>query len=62
MGYNNSADWTETSYVFSPYEMAYLSPEITNPNTFVKTRAVMSRAARKLVIGDLLGKVVITNS
>lgn len=62
LGYNNSADWTETSYVFSPYEMAYLSPEITNPNTFVKTRAVMSRAARKLVIGDLLGKVVITNS
>lgn len=62
LGYNNSADWTETSYVFSPYEMAYLSPEVTNPNTFVKTRAVMSRAARKLVIGDLLGKVVITNS
>jgi hypothetical protein len=62
LGYNNPGDWTETSYVFSPYEMAYLSPEVTNPNTFVKTRAVMSRAARKLVIGDLLGKVILTAS
>jgi hypothetical protein len=62
MGYNNPGDWTETSYVFSPYEMAYLSPEVTNPATFVKTRAVMSRAARKLVIGDLLGKVILTTS
>jgi len=62
LGYNNPGDWTETSYVFSPYEMAYLSPEVTNPNTFVKTRAVMSRAARKLVIGDLLGKVILTTS
>lgn len=62
MGYNNPADWTETSYVFSPYEMAYLSPEVTNPSTFVKTRAVMSRAARKVVIGDLLGKVILTTS
>lgn len=62
LGYNNPGDWTETSYVFSPYEMAYLSPEVTNPNTFVKTRAVMSRAARKLVIADLLGKVILTQS
>ena len=62
LGYNNPGDWTETSYVFSPYEMAYLSPEVTNPHTFVKTRAVMSRAARKLVIGDLLGKVILTTS
>lgn len=62
LGYNNPGDWTETSYVFSPYEMAYLSPEVTNPNTFVKTRAVMSRAARKLVIADLLGKVILTES
>lgn len=62
LGYNNPGDWTETSYVFSPYEMAYLSPEVTNPHTFVKTRAVMSRAARKLVIGDLLGKVLLTTS
>jgi len=62
LGYNSPGDWTETSYVFSPYEMAYLSPEVVNPHTFVKTRAVMSRAARKLVIGDLLGKVVLTSS
>lgn len=62
MGYNNPADWTETSYVFSPYEMAYLSPEVVNPHTLVKTRAVMSRAARKVVIGDLLGKVVLRSS
>lgn len=62
LGYNNPGDWTETSYVFSPYEMAYLSPEVVNPHTLVKTRAVLSRAARKYVIPELCGKVILTTS
>jgi len=62
VGYNGAGNWSETGYVFSPYEMAYLTDAFTNPDTLVKTRAIMSRAARKCVIPGLYGKVIITNS
>lgn len=62
MGYNSNAFWNETSYVFSPYEMAYISPVIHNAERTTVTRAIMSRAAKKVVISDLLGIVNLTQS
>ena len=62
MGYNNPGNWLETAYVFAPYIMSYLSPEFINPDTLVRSRAMMSRCGAKVVQGDLLGVVTITES
>jgi hypothetical protein len=62
MGYNNSSDWMDTAYVFCPYILSYFSDTFTDPNTFQSVRAILSRAARKCVVGDLLGVVTVTGS
>lgn len=62
MGYNNPGNWLETSYVFAPYIMSYFSPEFVNPETLVRSRAMMSRCGAKVVQGDLLGTVTVTSS
>ncbi len=62
MGYNNPAQWEETAYVFAPYILSYFSPWFIDPNTLRKTRAILSRAAYKAVITDLLGVVTVTAS
>lgn len=62
MGYNNPGDWLQTSFVFAPYILSYFSDTFLNPDTFVKTRAILSRAAYKTVVGDLLGIVTVSGS
>jgi hypothetical protein len=62
VGYNNPQQWEETSFVFAPYILSYLSPWFVNPNTLRQTRAILSRAGMKVVIGDLLGVVEVTSS
>lgn len=62
MGYNNPSKWTETAFVFAPYILAYLSPWFVNPDTLRQTRAILSRAGMKVVVGDLLGVVTVTSS
>lgn len=62
MGYNNPSRWEETSFVFAPYILAYLSPWFVNPDTLRQTRAILSRAGMKVVVGDLLGVVTVTSS
>lgn len=62
LGYNGATDWTDTGYVFSPYEMAYITPQFVDPKTLVMTRAMMSRAARKVITADLYGLIQITDN
>jgi len=62
MGYNNPVKWEETAFVFAPYILSYFSPWFVNPDTLRKTRAILSRAALNVVIGDLLGVVTVTSS
>ena len=62
MGYNNPTQWEETAFVFAPYILSYFSPMFIDPNTMGKTRAILSRAAYKAVITDMLGVVTITES
>ena len=62
MGYNNPANWLETAFVFAPYIMSYYSPEFMNPETFVRSRAILSRCGTKIVQGDLLGTITVTAS
>ncbi len=62
MGYNNPSKWEETSFVFAPYILAYMSPWFVNPDTLRQTRAILSRAGMKVVVGDLLGVVTVTSS
>jgi len=62
MGYNNASNWMDTCYVWAPYILSYFSDPFTNPDTFVTTRAILSRAGMKCVRGDLLGVLTITGS
>lgn len=60
MGYKGS-DSFETGYVYAPYIAAYTTPAFVDPNTFKKTRGMMSRSAEKLVSGDYYSKITLTN-
>jgi len=62
MGYNGTGDWLDTAAVFAPYILAYFSDTFTDPNTFQKVRAILSRAAFKVVVGDLLGVITTVGS
>lgn len=54
VGYNGSS-WMDTGYVFSPYELAYMSPVVINPDTFRQTQAMLSRAALQCIAPDCYG-------
>ena len=58
VGYNGSS-WMDTGYVFSPYELAYMSPVVINPNTFRQTQAMLSRAALQCIAPDCYGIIEI---
>jgi hypothetical protein len=62
MGYNNPGNWMDTAFVFAPYILSYFSDTFQDPDTFVKTRAILSRAAMKVTVGDLLGTITVTGS
>jgi len=61
MGYNG-ASWLDTCMVWAPYVLAFMTQSFTNPTTFESVRAIMSRAASKLVRPDLLGLVTVSGS
>ena len=58
VGYNGNS-WMDTGYVFSPYELAYMSPVVINPNTFRQTQAMLSRAALQCIAPDCYGIIEI---
>ncbi len=62
VGYNNSLNFMETPFVFAPYVMAYFTPRVTSTVKFTQARGLLSRAAQKVVVSDLLGIVDITSS
>lgn len=62
MGYNNPGNWLETSVVWAPYILSYFSDSFLNPDTFVKTRAILSRSCVKVCVPDLLGVLTTTSS
>jgi len=57
MGYNNPGDWTDTSVIWAPYILSYLTGIFENPDTQTMTRSILSRAGYRVVVGDLLGVV-----
>jgi len=61
MGYNG-VSWLDTAFVFCPYILAFFSDTFMDPNTFTKVKAILSRAAQKVVVGDLLGVVTLSAS
>lgn len=54
VGYNGDS-WMNSGFVFSPYELAYMSPVVINPNTFRQTQAMLSRAALQCIAPDCYG-------
>lgn len=56
VGYNGST-WMDSGFVFSPYELAYMTPVVLNPNTFRQTQAMMSRAALQCIAPDCYGVI-----
>jgi hypothetical protein len=62
LGFNNPGNWMETSYVFSPYVMSYFTDTWTDPNTQQRCRSILSRAAKKAVVPNLLGVLTVSGS
>lgn len=60
VGYNGDS-WMNTGFVFSPYELAYMSPVVINPNTFRQTQAMLSRAALQCIAPDCYGIIKLLN-
>lgn len=60
VGYNGDS-WMNSGYVFSPYEMAYFTPVVINPDTFRQTQAMLSRAARQCIAPDCYGIIKLLN-
>ena len=56
VGYNGTS-WMDSGFVFSPYELAYMTPVVLNPNTFRQTQAMMSRAAMECIAPDCYGVI-----
>lgn len=54
VGYNGTT-WMDSGFVFAPYELAYITPVVLNPNTFRNTQAMMSRAALQCIAPDNYG-------
>lgn len=62
MGYNNPSDWTDTSVIFAPYIMSYLTGVFENPDNQTMTRSILSRAGYRVVVPELLGVVSVSGS
>jgi hypothetical protein len=62
MGFNNPADWKDTCFVWAPYIPVYFSDVFLNPDTFVKTRSILSRNGYFYARPDLCGVVTLTGS
>jgi len=54
--------WLQTGYVFMPYIMAWLSPEVFSTTDFTYARGMMSRFGRKKVVGNLYATITITDT
>lgn len=59
-GYKGT-DWKDTGYIFSPYILAYLSPQAYNTSTLVASRATLTRYGKYMANGDMFGYVTIAN-
>lgn len=55
------ADWSDTPYVWAPY-LDYVSNPLTLPDTFTQKQGIMSRVARKVVVGSAMSVVTIDSS
>lgn len=53
-------DWNDTPYAFCPYA-DYVTPQFTNPSDFSQTQGLMSRCARKVVVGDAMATLTVAN-
>mgnify|MGYP000944813504 CR=1 FL=1 len=48
-------------YLFSPYELAYPSETVIDPNNFSNTKMIMTRNAKKVVNSNMYGRIKIDN-
>ena len=58
IGYKGSS-WLDTGYVYCPYIPLYTTPLIVDPNDFKPRRGLMSRYAKKMVVGDCYATVTL---
>jgi len=61
LGYKG-AGWLDTGYVYAPYIPLYVTDKIVDPNDFKPRRGIMSRFAKKSVVGDMFATVTLTGS
>lgn len=61
LGYKG-ASWLDTGYVYLPYVPLYVTDRIVDPSDFKPRRGIMSRFAKKCVVGDMYSTVTLTGS
>jgi len=61
LGYKGTS-WLDTGYVYLPYHPLYVTDRIVDPNDFKPRRGIMSRFAKKCVVGDMFATVTLTSS
>ena len=57
-GYKGT-DWKDTGYIFSPYILAYLSPQAYNTSTLVASRATLTRYGTYMANADMFSRLTI---
>ena len=60
VGYKGSNEF-DTGYVYAPYIPVYITPPLTDSETFKKSRGLMNRSAEHLVSGDFYSTVTLQN-
>jgi hypothetical protein len=58
MGLRKGTEWSDTPYVWAPYT-DYVTPLLTDPADFSQKQGLVSRAAKKVVVGDAIGTLTV---
>lgn len=61
LGLRRGAEWSDTPYIWAPYT-DYVTPVLTDPADFSQKQGIVSRAAKKVVVGDAMGVITVNNS
>jgi len=61
VGYKG-VSWLDTGYVYAPYIPLYTTPLLIDPSTMKPVRGMMSRYAKKCLLGDCYATVTLVNN
>jgi len=61
LGLRRGSEWSDTPYIWAPYT-DYVTPMLTDPDDFSQKQGIMSRAAKKVVVGDAMGVITVSNA